>query len=255
LKRILNITTVVVEEGQFDTASLAAGHRLQGAQYQIPRYTGRDFRAKVLWRDGYRCQHCGSAAHLQAHHLQPRSGGGSDTPDNGLTLCEACHKTLHAGAWILTQSPKTFIYPAHLQGGKHYLRQELASLGLTVEPCVGWMTAYWREQIGLDKSHIHDAAAMVCRDYSPRWWARPYRILPKRKKVWEDNPTKTCDEKHGFRHWALVEAQHRTRGRVLGSVRSLKANALTLRTAWDDNFAVSYRKSRLVWRFDTIIYI
>jgi hypothetical protein len=255
MKRLLNITSVVVEEGQFDTSALAAGQPLHGTAYQIPRYAGRDFRAKVLWRDGYRCQHCGSVDHLQAHHIQPRAQGGPDTPENGLTLCEECHTALHHDEWRVTNAPKTFIYPAHLQVGKHYLRHALAALGLSVEPCVGWVTAYWRAQIGLDKSHIHDAAALVCRDYAPRWWAVPYRILPKRKKVWEDNPTKTCEERHGFRHWDLVAAQHRTRGRVLGSVRSLKTDALTLRTAWDDNFPVSYRKSRLVWRFDAIIYI
>ena len=42
------------------TSSLAAGRQLEGEAYQIPRYQGRDFRAKVLWRDGYTCQHCGN---------------------------------------------------------------------------------------------------------------------------------------------------------------------------------------------------
>ncbi len=126
---------------------------------------------------------------------------------------------------------------------------------MQVETCAGWMTSEWRAQLALDKRHSHDAIAMVCRRYRPRVVGRHYLIQPKRKKVWAENPTKTCTEKQGFQHWDLVKAQHRTRGIVTGSVRSLKANVMTLRTAWDNNFPVSYRKSKLLWRFNNIIYI
>src|SRR5687768_4594889 len=51
LRRILNITHIVVEQGEFDTSELVAGTPLYKAAYQIPRYQGRSFRAKVLWRD------------------------------------------------------------------------------------------------------------------------------------------------------------------------------------------------------------
>lgn len=255
LKRLVNISKVVIEQGAFDTSSLAAGRQLQGEEYQIPRYEGREFRAKVLWRDKYTCQHCGITVGLQAHHILPRAAGGTDTPDNGMALCAECHTTLHVGDWTLSKIAKPFVYPAHLQLGKHYVRHALESLGLSVITCTGWMTAYWRQQLDLGKSHIHDAAAMVCRSYVPRWSGHAYFILPKRKKVWTNNPTKQADEKLGFRHWDLVKARHRTRGTVIGSVRSLKADAITLRTAWDDNFPVSYRQSKLLWRFNNIIYI
>jgi 5-methylcytosine-specific restriction endonuclease McrA len=255
LCRLLPIAEAVIEQGQFDTAALVAGHPLVGVEYQIPRYSGRDFRAKVLWRDGYQCQHCGSQAHLQAHHIQPRAEGGSDTPDNGITLCATCHADLHDGRWQLDIQPRQFHYPAHLQVGKHYLVAHIAGLGLAVRTCVGWMTSYWRNELGIAKSHANDAAAMVCRSVTPRLSQKCYRIIPKRKKRWEANPTKTCDEKFGFRHWDVVQAQHRTRGKVIGSIRSLKANVMTLRTSWDDNLPVSYRKARLLWRFNNIIYI
>ena len=255
LRRILPITQVVVEQGEFDTSSLAAGRPLQGIEYQILRHEGRDFRAKVLWRDGYTCQHCGSREHLQAHHILPKSEGGTNTPHNGLTLCADCHQASHNGEWALNIKPSQFHYPAHLQVGKHYLTSELERLGLSVTTCVGWMTHYWRQQLGLDKSHVHDAVAMVCRTFLPRFCCRPYVIIPKRKKVWENNPTKSCTEKHGFRHWDVVKASHRTPGTVIGSIRSLKASAITLRTAWDDNFPVAYSKTRLLWRFSTIVYI
>ncbi len=81
-----------------------------------------------------------------------------------------------------------------------------------------------------------------------------YNIKPKRQKTWESNPTKTCDEKCGFKHYDLVKALHRTRGIVIGSVRSLKRDCITLRTKWCDNFPVSYNKTKLLQRFNGLIY-
>jgi hypothetical protein len=255
LQTLLPITAAIVEQGMFDTSSLAAGRQLSGVQYQLPDYEGRDFREKVLWRDGYKCQHCGSEDNLQAHHIHPTSEGGSHTPHNGLTLCAICHKGLHQGLWILDKTPKMFQYPAHLQVGKWYLYDELERLGLQVTSCFGWMTRHWRKVSGLAKSHVNDAIAIACREQSPQIACQSYLIIPKRKKVWEDNPSKTTTEKHGFRHWDVVQAKHRSKGIVIGSIRSLKANCLTLRTIWDDNFPVAYRQTRLLWRFSNIIYI
>jgi len=73
LQRYLNITRCVVEQGEFDTYSLVAGEKLTGIAYQIPRYEGRVYHAKVLWRDKYTCHRCGSQDNLQAHHIQYRA--------------------------------------------------------------------------------------------------------------------------------------------------------------------------------------
>jgi hypothetical protein len=54
----------------------------------------------VIERDGYRCAvpGCTSRRGLHDHHLQFRSAGGSDAPDNRLTLCAFHHqRCLHAG--------------------------------------------------------------------------------------------------------------------------------------------------------------
>jgi 5-methylcytosine-specific restriction endonuclease McrA len=52
-------------------------------------------RQEVLYRDGRRCQRCGSAATpfdpLHVHHVVPRSEGGNDAPGNLVTLCAMCH--------------------------------------------------------------------------------------------------------------------------------------------------------------------
>ena len=254
LKKILNITSAIIEEGQFDVASMVAGRQLVGTFFQQSEYEGRNFRAKVLWRDKYTCQHCGAKEDLNAHHIRSRINGGTNSPKNGITLCKKCHDSLHAGEWTLNKKPVTFKYPMHLMQGKWYIFDLLKNEGLDVSRCFGWMTAYWRKKIGIEKSHSSDAIASVCRNYMPTVASLEYTILLRRAKVWEDNPTKKCSQKNGFKHYDLVKAKHRKKGWVVGSVRSLKAKCMTLRTKFDDNFPVSYRKSKLLTRFNRIIY-
>jgi len=48
-------------------------------------------REKVLYRDNYSCQVCGTNMHLTVHHIRPRSQGGDNRVDNLITLCAHCH--------------------------------------------------------------------------------------------------------------------------------------------------------------------
>lgn len=48
--------------------------------------------AKVVKaRDKHSCQSCGLKVGLSVHHILPRSDGGSDLPQNLITLCNTCH--------------------------------------------------------------------------------------------------------------------------------------------------------------------
>ena len=53
----------------------------------------RKLRAQVLARDHYQCQRpgCGARDQLEVHHVRPVSAGGTDTPENLLTLCTTHH--------------------------------------------------------------------------------------------------------------------------------------------------------------------
>ena len=71
-----------------------------------------DWRKKVYERDKYTCQICGiKGGKLNAHHIHKYS----QYPalrydiDNGITLCEDCHRKIHKGNWKYEQS----IRPLH----------------------------------------------------------------------------------------------------------------------------------------------
>ncbi|NBL01045.1 MAG: hypothetical protein EOM50_24230 [Erysipelotrichia bacterium] len=151
----------------------------------------------------------------------------------------------------LNIKPKRLNYPTYLQQGKWYLYRKLSKLFSNVVVCYGWMTAKARRELGLEKDHHYDASAMIGANVYKCSYCK---VIPRRTKVWDDNPTKTCNEKNGFKHWDVVKAKHRRFGIVVGSVRSLKQKCITLRTKFDDNFPVSYNQTVLLWRPSSIVY-
>ena len=50
---------------------------------------------KVLERDNWQCQKCGSLENLQVHHKIKRSQQGNDALENLVTLCAYCHMNEH----------------------------------------------------------------------------------------------------------------------------------------------------------------
>jgi 5-methylcytosine-specific restriction endonuclease McrA len=59
-------------------------------------------RKRVLERDGWRCQNCGSSKDLHVHHLAKRSKLGDDALNNLITLCVICHQRQHHFRLLLT---------------------------------------------------------------------------------------------------------------------------------------------------------
>jgi ATP-dependent DNA helicase RecQ len=52
-------------------------------------------RQQILRRDGWRCQSCGAMSNLEVHHKQFRSHSGTDSEENLITMCTACHAIAH----------------------------------------------------------------------------------------------------------------------------------------------------------------
>ena len=252
LRKILNITKVVIEQVKFDISSIVAGRKLTGTEYQQKRYEGKNFREKVLKRDNYTCQICGSRENLEAHHIIPRSKGGTNLVENGITLCKDCHKAVHEGRIKITANIFSLKAPIVVQQGKLWLYRKLKEQFKEVEITFGYLTKKRREKLGLPKDHYADACAMLnCNKIvSP-----VYLIIPRRRRPEINNPTKKHDEYRGFRHFDLVVAYHKTKGKVIGCVRSLKKSGLAIRTKFSDNFVVGYTKSKLLWRPRGLIYV
>jgi 5-methylcytosine-specific restriction endonuclease McrA len=55
-------------------------------------------RQRVLLRDSWRCQCCGSMSNLEVHHKEFRSHSGADCEGNLITLCSTCHGAAHRGS-------------------------------------------------------------------------------------------------------------------------------------------------------------
>lgn len=55
----------------------------------------KETRRRIYARDGFRCALCDSQNGLQIHHFIHRSEGGSNQPQNLITLCWKCHAVAH----------------------------------------------------------------------------------------------------------------------------------------------------------------
>jgi predicted restriction endonuclease len=70
---------------------------------QIARRLTKRWREFILRRDNYTCQICHQkSGNLEAHHIKAfsRDFEARFDVDNGLTLCEDCHKLVHKSAFI-----------------------------------------------------------------------------------------------------------------------------------------------------------
>ena len=56
----------------------------------------KKLRLRVLERDDWRCQNCGSMRNLEVHHKRLRSQLGDDSELNLITLCSTCHERVHS---------------------------------------------------------------------------------------------------------------------------------------------------------------
>lgn len=67
-------------------------------------------RRRVYKRDNYTCQNCGARGgshgntELHAHHIVPKSNGGTHQTSNLVTVCKQCHKAVHGSASAPTSS-------------------------------------------------------------------------------------------------------------------------------------------------------
>ena len=166
--KILPIIKIRVEIGKFDTQKIQ-NPEIHNEQYQHGPLSGwENLKAYAKWRDGYKCRACGkspnadSSVMLEVHHIRRRADGGSDTPDNVVTLCHECHETHHQGVRKLKlKRPPVHRNEAHMNSMRDYLRKALVrtfgNSGIRITFTYGYETAIARREHGIEKSHSNDA--------------------------------------------------------------------------------------------------
>ena len=174
--KILPVSEIHIETAEFDLQRLKAieeGRPLPvGTDYQLgEQYDFYNTRQYVLHRDGYTCQCCGvhdKDVKLHVHHIESRQTGGN-APNNLTTLCEHCHKALHAGKITLPgkKRGKSYRDAAFMGIMRNTLLERLRQeVDVPVTMTYGYITKYWREKAGLEKSHINDAICISKHPYA-----------------------------------------------------------------------------------------
>ena len=162
--KILPIAKIRLEIGKFDSQKLKYPD-IQGEQYQQGTLAGwENLKAYAKWRDGYRCRVCGATPRkdpnvkLEVHHIIRRADGGTDTPDNVVTLCHDCHEAHHKGERKLKfKRPPQHKGEAHMNAMRNRLMRECYTFGIVVRFTYGYLTAMSRREYGIEKSHANDA--------------------------------------------------------------------------------------------------
>ena len=160
---ILPVRKIVVEIGKFDSQKLK-NPDIEGEQYQHGTLAGwENLKAYAKWRDGCKCRACGKSkqkdgVRLEVHHVIRRADGGTDTPENVVTLCEECHKAHHRGERKLKfRRPPQHKGEAHMNAMRNRIMREFHSFGVVVRFTYGYKTAMERREHGIEKSHANDA--------------------------------------------------------------------------------------------------
>lgn len=167
-KRILPIKdeNIILEVSQFDTALTKTpsliNERVRHWGYQKGFNYGHSSRRKaVLHRDNYTCQCCGKKnCRLEVHHIEFRSNGGTDDEENLITLCEDCHKGVHAGTIVLNKKPKkskNLKYATHMS----IIRSRLLKKYPNAIETFGFVTNENRNHLKLKKDHYIDACVIA----------------------------------------------------------------------------------------------
>ena len=220
--RLLPVSEINVEVCRFDTQKLQ-NPDIKGVEYQNGEQKGFDnVKAYVRYRDGYKCQVCKGKSGddmLHVHHIVFRSQGGTDNPNNLITLCETCHKAIHDGTLKvkLRRRKKVDLDDVSFVNSINRKIVEMlkAEFGIPVHATYGYITSRNRARYGIEKSHINDAM-VISGMFSATRMSEPYMMLQIRRhcrQLHRDNllkggRRKSCKRVHsrfGFRLYDVVE--------------------------------------------------
>lgn len=168
LKKLLPITKVIIEVANFDIQKII-NPDIQGKKYQQGDQLGYyNVREYVLHRDNHTCQNpnCKNKdveKYLQTHHIVFKSNGGTNRPNNLITLCSQCHTPENhlEGGFLYkwqTEKPKLKGFKeATFMSIVRWCLVDLLKQNNDVLVTYGYVTKYHRERISIEKTHYNDA--------------------------------------------------------------------------------------------------
>ena len=175
LKGMLPIGKITIEVANFDIQKMK-NPSISGKEYQEGDMLGFwNVREYVLHRDGHKCQNpdCkykdkDKKQILKVHHIVYRSKGGTDRPENLITLCSKCHtpanhkKGKFLYDWCMNgKKVRGFKDATFMSTIRWYLVDELKSKYDNVFITYGYITKNHRIKHGIEKSHLNDAFAIA----------------------------------------------------------------------------------------------
>lgn len=178
MRRLYPISQIRAEYLRFDT-QLIQHPDISGVQYQHGTLQGWQLRHYILHRDHWLCRYCGKPSTpkniLELDHVVPVSASGPSVVGNLVTACHRCNqkKGNQDIADFLADDPEQLadvqrqleqvvpLTPAgRLNSAMPTILDVLEATGLPVTISDGASTAYTRQQLGITKSHINDAACL-----------------------------------------------------------------------------------------------
>jgi hypothetical protein len=170
IESILPVTKWYVETASFDIHKISNSNvsKKHGWSYQKGQMLGfYNTKAFVLSRDNYTCQKCNKhkdGLKLHVHHIVFKSNGGTDAPNNLVTLCESCHNRIHAHKTPEKDSLK--LQKKAQKITKHatevsVLRSQLLKNFGEFEETLGYITKFNRESQDMPKNHFNDAVCIA----------------------------------------------------------------------------------------------
>ena len=170
-KKVCPLTEITVETASFDTQALESIEKglplPEGKGYQQgPRYRLNTLRDAVFFRDGHKCQLCGSTDKpLRVHHLGYWKGDHTDRMSGLVTLCTDCHTPANhkKGGPLYGWEPRTkpMRGAAFMNQVRYRIVSELKEkTGLPVHITFGSATKTARQALCIEKAHANDAFVM-----------------------------------------------------------------------------------------------
>ena len=178
VKSILPVTEIRIEGTAFDIQKMNKPD-IFGKGYQ--KGVQKDFenvKAYVLARGSHTCfynkKSCGPELHV--HHIIYRSKGGTDKPDNLITVCKTCHEKIHEGVLKLSMKKHRQFKDATFM---NIVKKRLFKFFPEAVEVYGYETKVGRYELGVEKSHTNDAYVIAGGRLQER--IQPYLVEFKRK--------------------------------------------------------------------------